>query len=127
MINEEDKKLIGACGIYCANCGIYQSYKSQNRQRQEKIAKDIFGENTDVKPEQITCDGCKGAIDVHWSGECKIMLCNRKKELLACSECAEFPCKTVEEFWAKNENAKKNAFKQREIGLEKWLEKQKGE
>lgn len=128
MINEDDKKLIGACGIFCADCGIYQSCKSQDRRRQEKIAKDIFGENTDVKPEQIRCDGCRGAMDVHWSGECEIMLCSREKELLACSECAEFPCETIEKFWAKGyESAKKNAFRQKEIGLENWLEKQKRE
>jgi len=124
MINEDDKKLIGACGIFCADCGIYQSYKSQDRQRQEKIAKDIFGENG--RAEQITCDGCRGAMDVHWSGECKIMLCTSERELLACSECAEFPCETLEEFWAKGyESAKENALRQKEMGLENWLEKQK--
>jgi hypothetical protein len=128
MINEDDRKLIGACGIFCADCGIYQSYKSEDRRRQEKIVKDIFGENTDVKPEQITCDGCRGAMDVHWSGECEIMLCSREKELLACSECVEFPCETIEKFWAKGyESAKKNALRQQEIGLENWLEKQKRE
>lgn len=126
MINEDDKKLIGACGIFCADCGIYQSYKSQDRQRQEKIAKDIFGENG--RAEQITCDGCRGAMDVHWSGECKIMLCTSERELLACSECAEFPCETLEEFWAKGyESAKENALRQKEMGLENWLEKQKRE
>lgn len=128
MINEDDKRLIGACGIFCADCGIYQSYTSHDRERQEKIAKDIFGEDAEVKPEQIACDGCRGAMDVHWSGECKIMLCIREKELLACSECAEFPCETLEEFWAKGyESAKENALRQKEIGLENWLDKQKRE
>jgi len=33
---DDDKKLIGACGIFCADCGIYKSYKSQDKERQER-------------------------------------------------------------------------------------------
>ena len=126
MISESERKLVGACGIYCANCGIYQSCKSQDRERQERIAKAIFGEDTEVRPELIKCDGCGGALEDHWSSECKIMLCAHEKGLLACSQCLEFPCKELEKFYSEErEETKKNALRQKEIGIKKWLEEQK--
>mgnify|MGYP000188545039 CR=1 FL=1 len=122
-MGKEYYKLIGACGLYCATCNIYRSHKTSDRERQEEIIRGIFGENSDVKPEDVTCDGCRGAMDLHWSPSCEIMLCARNRKLLACSQCPDFPCELLENFWSRGyDSARKNALRQREMGLRRWLE-----
>jgi len=126
MLEEEDKKLIGACGINCAKCDIYQAYVKRDVEAQRMIAKRIFGENTDIGPEKITCDGCGGRLDIHWSGDCKIMRCAHGRKLVACSQCSEFPYPDLKAFYVKGyEKAKRNALRQREVGLEAWWREQK--
>jgi len=122
MLEEEDKPLIGACGIDCAECRIYLAYMKGDVVEQRRIAEDLFGEGTEIPPEKITCGGCGGPLDVHWSPECKVMLCAHGRGLLACSQCREFPCPDLEAFYSKGyEEAKENALRQREVGLEAWL------
>lgn len=125
MLNEGDKRLVGACGINCAACDIYQTYIEKDVEGQRRIAEAIFGEDTDVAPEQITCEGCGGRLDVHWSPECKMMWCAHGKGLLACSQCQEFLCPDLEKFYSTGyEKARQNAMRQREIGLEPWWKEQ---
>lgn len=125
MLNENDEKLIGACGINCATCDIHLAHVKGDVEEQRKIVKAIFGEDTEVAPEQITCDGCGGRLDVHWSPDCRMMQCVHDKGLLACSQCPEFPCPDLEAFYTKEyENAKQNALRQRDIGLDAWWKEQ---
>lgn len=125
MLDEKDKKLIGACGINCSKCSIYQAHISKDAEWQKRIAKEIFGEDTEISPEKITCEGCGGSLDVHWSPDCSIMLCTHEKGLLTCSQCREFPCPDLEAFYSKGyEKAKQNALRQKEIGLEAWWREQ---
>jgi hypothetical protein len=124
MLNKE-RKLIGACGLNCAACNIYQAYTRKDVEAQRKIAKSLFGENTTIGAEKITCDGCGGRLDIHWSSDCKIMQCVQERKLVACSQCSEFPCPNLEAFYARSyEKAEQNALKQREIGLEAWWQSQ---
>jgi len=124
MLNKESK-LIGACGLNCAACNIYQAYTKEDVEAQRRIAKSLFGENTTIGPEKITCEGCGGRLDVHWSSDCKIMQCARETKLVTCSQCPEFPCPNLKAFYARGyEKAEQNALKQREIGLEAWWKSQ---
>ena len=125
MVTGGDERLIGACGINCAMCDIYRAYSEGNVKKQKKVIESIFGKNSDVKPEQITCDGCGGRRDLHWSPECEIRQCAHGKGLIACSQCPEFPCPRLEEFYSRGyEKAKANALRQREIGVETWWKEQ---
>lgn len=128
MLDEDVKRLIGACGINCVRCGIYQAYTEKDVEGQRRIAKDIFGVDTEVLPEQITCEGCSGRLDVHWSSECEIMRCAHEKGLFACSRCNEFRCPKLETFYSKGYGkAKENALRQQKIGLEAWWREQQSE
>lgn len=125
MLGEDEKKLVGACGINCSTCDIYQAYTRRDVEWQRKIAKAIFDEDTEVAPEQITCDGCGGRLEIHWSPDCKMMRCAHERGLFACSQCPEFPCPDLETFYSKGyEKTKQNALRQREIGLEAWWREQ---
>ena len=125
MLYEDDKRLIGACGLNCAACGIYQAHTGKDVERQRRIAEDIFGKDTEVLPERIACEGCSGNLDVHWSSECEIMLCAHEKDLIACSQCNEFQCPKLDAFYSKGYGkAKENALRQHKIGLEDWWKEQ---
>ncbi|MFQ6053442.1 MAG: DUF3795 domain-containing protein [Candidatus Bathyarchaeia archaeon] len=91
-----------------------------------RIIEAIFGEDADVRPEQITCGGCGGRLEIHWSPECGIMRCAHSKGLLTCSECPEFVCPELEAFYSMGyEKARRNALRQRSIGLEAWWKEQR--
>ena len=125
---DDDKRLIGACGINCAKCGIYQAYKEKDVESQRRIAEDIFGEDSEVLPEQIACDGCGGRLDVHWSSECEMMRCAHERGLVACSRCNEFICPELKAFYSKGYGvAKENALRQQKIGLKAWQKEQRSE
>jgi len=116
-----DRALIGACGIDCSRCRIYLAYTAGDVEWQRQIIRDLFGEDSDIKPEQITCGGCGGDPSIHWSPDCRIRLCAHGRGLTACSQCPEFPCSKLEGFYAEGyEEARRNALRQREVGLEAW-------
>ncbi|MCK4232801.1 DUF3795 domain-containing protein [candidate division WOR-3 bacterium] len=97
---EEKNDIIGVCGIICSGCDILEA--STNPEKAQNIV-DWFkkGRNTDVKLEDICCQGCKGDRAKHWSVDCWILqCCVDEKGLESCSECEEFPCKKLVE-WAK--------------------------
>lgn len=88
--------------------------------------KRLFGENSEIEPEQITCEGCRGSPRVHWSPDCGILLCCVRKQVRACSECSEMVCHKLREFYASgHEEAKANALRQREVGLEEWWKEER--
>jgi hypothetical protein len=95
----KNEQIIGACGLVCNNCDIYEA--STNREIALNIANWFKKErNLDVKIEDIGCNGCKGDREKHWSPDCWILQCcvhNRGLEF--CCECDEFPCEKLVE-WA---------------------------
>lgn len=76
-----EKWTISVCGLNCAKCDIHQASHSNSKLRDEIIEWFRKERNETVKPEQVKCEGCKGPINVHWSPDCKMMLCAKKKEL----------------------------------------------
>lgn len=122
---ENDITLIGVCGLNCFKCNIYQAYSRKDIEAQRRIVREMFGEKSDVKPEQITCEGCRGNPKVHWSADCKILTCSKAKGAQACSQCTDFPCPTLDVFYTTgHKKAKANALRQKEIGLEAWWNEQ---
>ena len=84
--------------------------------------------NMDVKPEEIGCLGCHGQIRKPWCASCSIQQCTEKKGILTCAFCDEFPCEKLEKYYEKNEyggESRAHILRQKEIGLERWLEEVK--
>ena len=104
MKNNEAKNLIGCCGIYCGLCTKYQS-KAPSR-----------------------CIGCRLGKQHDW---CSIYRCCRKKKVITCIECTEYPCERYIRFrkWGGDlygsRAAEENLEKIKKFGLEKWLEEQR--
>ena len=81
------------------------------------------------KPEQVRCEGCRGSISAHWSPDCKMVLCTRKRGLQYCFRCKDFPCTIVNKFSSDGISHHKrtieNSKRMKEIGIEVWIEEQK--
>ena len=124
-LGEEARRLVGACGLNCGRCRIYQASAGGDLELQRRIALELFGEDSDVLPEQIACGGCWGDLGVHWSPGCGVRACAQGRGLVACSQCGEFPCPRLEEFYSKGYGgARENAYRQRVVGLEDWWREQ---
>lgn len=119
-----DKSSIAVCGLICEGCDILiacTDYVLAN-----KIS-EWFKENTDtdVSPDDISCGGCRGPRDEHWSPECEILLCCiDDKDLEFCYQCDEFVCEMLEEWAGKSERYNEGVERLKEIksvGLDEWL------
>ena len=95
-----ENKMIAVCGLICTGCDIMEA--TNNPEIAKGIANWFKNElKEDVKPEDITCAGCKGDRDIHWSADCWILkCCVDDKGLEFCSECGDFPCDKLVD-WSK--------------------------
>jgi hypothetical protein len=115
-------ELIAYCGLWCNNCDIF------NRQNIEGIAAEI-----ERLPENVNCNGCKNsnkALCLHWLpiglslSRCAIRECAINHRVEVCSQCKEFPCGQLQEFFKENERAKENLMKIKRFGIEKFVKEE---
>jgi hypothetical protein len=128
MTEKSDRWFISVCGLNCAKCDMYQAGHGNEKLRDEIVEWFRKERNETVKPEQIRCEGCRGSPETHWSPDCKIMLCAKKKALQYCFQCEDFPCNILEEFGSDGISHHKrtldNLKRMKEIGLERWIAEQ---
>ncbi len=130
--------LIGCCGIYCGACPFYRSEISDlakrlkdalNAEKFNRIAVPFewVGEYREFKKwlnflARAKCEGCQTGGGNPF---CSIRKCCRKKGIISCAECDEFPCDKKFLRWIseryRNWNVK-NIERIRDVGYEKWLE-----
>ncbi len=121
--------VIAVCGLNCARCDMYLASHGDDNSRDEIV--EWFKKERDetVKPEQVRCEGCRGPLDVHWSSDCKMMLCAGRRGLQYCFQCEDFPCTSVDEFSSDGISHHKktieNSKRMKEIGVEAWIAEQK--
>ena len=124
-----EKWSIAVCGLNCAKCDMYQASHGNEKLRDEIIEWFKKERNETIKPEQIRCEGCRGPLDTHWSSDCKMMLCAKKRGLQYCFQCKDFPCTSVNEFSSDSiphhKKTIENAKRMKEIGIEAWIAEQK--
>jgi hypothetical protein len=99
--NERSRKMIAYCGMDCSKCACYRATQENNdTQRKEVAEKWTVQYNSDIKPEQINCDGCKsdGIKFFFVESSCPIRKCNIEKSTANCAECSEYKCETLIDF-----------------------------
>jgi len=128
-VKQSEKTLIAACGGYCGGCPDYLAYINNDDKLKKKLAAEFSKQfNMDIKPQDVGCLGCHGPVRKPWSASCSIQRCTEEKGILTCAFCDEFPCEKLGKYYEKNKYGEKyrtNILKQKEIGLEKWLEEMK--
>ena len=73
--------------------------------------------------------GLSRPLNKPWSGlGCFFRQCTEEKKIPTCAFCDDFPCEELERFYMnedKEGKIKANILKQKELGLERWLDRVK--
>lgn len=110
---------ISPCGLVCSRCDAYRATRLDDTAKLELVAADWRQRYhcDDIKAELIRCDGCMtegGRKCYHCEHSCPIRPCAIAKGVKICSECAEYPCATLREFF-------KNVPEQQSGAMQKML------
>ncbi len=113
------EKLISACGLNCADCDAYKATIDNDEAAREEVAKkwsEIYGAN--CTPMDCICEGCMqdGLLSTAHATTCALRSCAVEKEIKNCSECDEFACDQLEEFFTYVPDAREVLEKLREKG-----------
>lgn len=91
--------MIAFCGLVCTDCPTYIATQKDDNQKRKTIAESWSKEyGTEIKPEDINCDGClveNGQLFEHCKN-CDIRKCCKEKELKNCAYCSDFPCNKLD-------------------------------
>jgi hypothetical protein len=95
-----NKCIIGYCGLNCSDCIVYKVTRSGGDLDRKEAAIEWnrkYGFN--LKPEDMTCDGCTsddGRLFGYCS-KCRVRACAPVKGLATCAECEEYICPYLDE------------------------------
>ena len=137
-MKQSEKALIASCGGYCRGCAFhYLAHVDEDERlkQAEALSRQL---NMEIRLDEIGCLGCHGSEQSSWCAGCSIRQCTEEKGILTCASCDIFPCDKLERFYDEEntrygsetrygDESKANILRQREIGLEKWLEEAKSQ
>jgi len=110
-------KILAVCGLDCAQCGAYIATQTNDDQKRAEVAAEWSREyRSDVKPEDIYCDGClsgDGRLYSHCH-VCEFRKCGLDKGLANCAHCDEYVCEKLEKFIQMVPQAGKNLKRERD-------------
>lgn len=95
---------ISPCGLVCSRCDAYRATQENSPEKLELVAADWRKRYhcDDIKAELIPCDGCMtegGRKCYHCDHSCAIRPCAVEKGVKICSECPDYPCGKLKEFF----------------------------
>jgi len=118
---EREFELMGVCGLYCGACYHYLASQPEGKHLREEA------EARGLPVETYTCRGCRSpSLYVHpGCVECHFRDCARKRELIHCGECGEYPCPELRAFQEDERPHHNDVFDNLEqmkmVGPERWL------
>jgi len=115
---------MGICGLYCGACTTYRAYKDKDLTLLNKLAA-----VRNVSVEKIACDGCLSPNYRLYlpleSRDCDFRKCAQEKKVTWCFECADFPCKRLNDFSrdgkAHHTAVIDNLKEMKILGVDEWL------
>lgn len=102
-------KMIAFCGITCQECGAFLATRDNNDEKRAEVAQLWSKEfKSDIKPEDINCDGClsEGGNLFNYSKTCEIRKCAKEKGLVNCAHCSDYVCEKLVKFFEMVPDAK---------------------
>jgi len=96
---------ISPCGLVCSRCDAYRATQENSPEKLELVAADWRKCNhcDDIKAELLPCDGCmtEGGRKCYFCEHiCPIRPCAEEKGVKICSECPDYPCDKLGNFFA---------------------------
>ena len=96
-------EIIAYCGLLCNECGAFIATKNNDNEKRAEVAQMWSKQyNTNMKQEDINCDGCTSNDDGCLFNHCKvceIRKCGKEKNILNCAYCDEYACEKLEEYF----------------------------
>lgn len=130
------KKYVTYCGLYCKLCSNMARIPPQARALLQTLDKggwrdfgqyvyDSFdkflGILESMTKGDVDCPGCREGCG---DPGCKIRECAKAKGMELCSLCDDFPCDNIKTLAKHYPNLIADGMRQKEIGLESWIEEQ---
>jgi len=103
-------EMIAFCGIPCYECGALVATKNNDDKKRAEVAQLWSKEfNSEIKPEDINCEGCLADSKIIFSHTkvCEIRKCGEEKDILNCAYCNEYVCEKLEKFFQMIPDCKK--------------------
>ena len=90
--------MIAFCGVTCTKCPTYLATRQDSDEKRREVAA-LWSEQfkTEIKPEEINCDGCltkTGRLFTHCH-VCEVRKCGLEKQIDNCAYCHDYPCKKI--------------------------------
>ncbi len=115
---ETDKKLAAVCGLFCPACHVFIA----TREDPAKLA--MLAQRYQRPLEEMQCNGCRSSKRCFYcETKCFMAACAAEKGVEFCADCADYPCKGLQEFQAKAPHRIelwKSQTRIKEAGYETW-------
>jgi hypothetical protein len=118
---------VAPCGLYCGVCAVLLADKGNNEKLKQGLAglyKGKLPNSEGLAAADIHCDGCLSKKPFFHCRQCGIRDCTQEKGYAGCHECADFPCRLIQEF--PMAVGRKVIFRAiphwKEVGTEKWIQ-----
>lgn len=99
--NQDMEKMVAYCGIVCSDCEALIATKNGDMKLKRELAEKWSKEfNSEIKPEDINCDGCL-AVDgnhISYCYDCCIRKCGMEKGIENCGYCDKLDCESLNKF-----------------------------
>jgi len=114
--------IIAYCGLNCSECPVFLATKTHDRALQEKTAREwsaqfsAFTGRTDLRAEEMVCDGCAAADGRIFPGcrVCPMRICAQGQKLTTCADCGRFEsCEQLNGFFTQAADAKQRLMELR--------------
>lgn len=94
-----EKPEVAFCGLDCSNCSAYKATIGNDNELRIKTAAEWgVAFQTNIKPEEIHCLGCKSTTIFTYCRVCEIRACNLHKLYDNCAECESYACEKLAQF-----------------------------
>ena len=102
--------MISFCGLSCDTCPAFIATLTNDDNKRAEIAEQWSKEyNTEIKPEDINCDGCTciSGRHINHCNVCEIRKCALEKKVTNCGYCADYACDKLDFIFNAAPDAKK--------------------
>jgi len=98
---EGNNDIIACCGLDCSQCGAYIATKNNDDSKRAEVAAQWSAMyKTELKPEDINCNGCLSeGQKFSYCNVCEIRKCCVGKEIENCAGCEMYTCGKLEDFF----------------------------
>lgn len=93
-------KIVAVCGIICTECPAFVATQENDDSKRIQVAEEWSkAYNSEIKPEQINCNGCLPGLGIHQQLHvCEIRKCGIEREVQNCAHCGDYKCDKLSEF-----------------------------